>query len=89
VVDVQPAPRDELFVGRRAELAALRGALAAAAAGRGRIVLLVGEPGIGKSRLAEAFEGWARVAGAEVLAGRCFEGPGAPAFWPWAQVLRA
>jgi len=88
-VDVYPAPRDELFVGRTAELGVLRGALAAAAAGQGRIVLLVGEPGIGKSRLAEAFEVWARAAGAEVLAGRCFEGLGAPAFWPWAQVLRA
>src|SRR5262249_35124004 len=63
------ALRDELFVGRTAELGILRDALAAAQAGRGRIVLLVGEPGIGKTRLAEAFEGWAGEAGAAVLGG--------------------
>ena len=50
------------------------------------MVLLVGEPGIGKTRLAEEF---ARHAGAEVLVGRCYEGAGAPAFWPWTQVLRS
>ncbi len=85
----RPSPCDEPFVGRASERAVLRAALATAAAGHGRIVLLAGEPGIGKTWLAEAFAGWAREAGAEVLAGRCFEGSGAPAFWPWTQVLRA
>ena len=76
------------FVGRVRELATLDDARRAAADGAGRVVLLVGEPGIGKTRLAEEF---ARRAGegAEILAGRCFEGPGAPPFWPWSQIVRA
>jgi tetratricopeptide (TPR) repeat protein len=82
------APTRETFVGRARELAILRAALAAAANGQGGIVLLVGEPGIGKTRTAEELAREARAAGAEVLTGRCYEGEGAPAFWPWVQVLR-
>jgi len=48
------------FVGRTSELASLHDALAAALAGRGRLVLLVGEPGIGKTRLAEEIAARAR-----------------------------
>jgi tetratricopeptide (TPR) repeat protein len=77
-----------VFVGRVRELAVLDAALAAARSGRGRVVLVVGEPGIGKTCVAGEFARRAREAGAEVLAGRCYEGPGAPAFWPWAQVVR-
>jgi hypothetical protein len=77
------------FIGRERELALLRGALADALDGRGRLALLVGEPGIGKTRLADEVSVLARDAGAAVLWGRCWEGPGAPAFWPWRQLLRA
>lgn len=80
---------EKSFVGRRGELATLHRAFAAAADGHGRIIMLVGEPGIGKTRTTEEFAAWARDAGAEVLIGRCYEGDGAPAFWPWLQVLRA
>ena len=59
-----------------------------AVAGRGRLFLLVGEPGIGKSRLADEVMHQARVRGAQVLAGRCWEAGGAPAYWPWVQSLR-
>lgn len=75
--------------GRSAELDELRAALRAAAAGRGRFLALTGEPGIGKTRLAEAAADLARGAGALVLWGPCWEGGGAPAYWPWVQVLRA
>ncbi len=85
---MQAAWRD-LFIGRSRELGVLESALAAAATGRGGVVLLAGEPGIGKTRTAAEFARRAREAGAEVLAGRCYEGEGAPAFWPWLQVLRA
>ncbi len=78
-----------IFVGRAKEIVALRVALAAAIGGRGRVVLLVGEPGIGKTRTAEELVREARAVGAEVLTGRCYEGEGTPAFWPWRQVLRA
>src|SRR4029077_5421354 len=64
-------------------------ALAAARDGSGRVVLLVGDPGIGKTRLTEEFSVRAREAGIEGLGGRCFEGPGAPAFWPGMQVVDA
>ena len=78
-----------VFVGREAELAALRAGLDAALAGHGSLFLLVGEPGIGKSRLAEELTRQARVRGARVLVGRCWEAGGAPAYWPWVQSLRA
>ena len=80
------AARD--FVGRERELAELEAALADAFAGHGRLVLLAGEPGIGKSRLAEELAARAVRRGAEVLVGRCWEAGGAPAYWPWVQALR-
>ena len=52
-------------------------------------MLLAGEPGIGKTRLAEELAAQASARGALVLWGRCWEGEGAPAFWPWVQVVRA
>jgi eukaryotic-like serine/threonine-protein kinase len=76
------------FVGREGELAELAADLDAAVAGRGGVVLLAGEPGIGKTRLAEELAARAAEHGALVLWGRCWEGEGAPAFWPWVQVVR-
>jgi DNA-binding SARP family transcriptional activator len=76
------------FVGRERELAELAGGLDDALAGRGRVFLLAGEPGIGKSRLAEELTTDARARGARVLVGRCWEAGGAPAYWPWVQALR-
>jgi DNA-binding CsgD family transcriptional regulator len=76
------------LVGRAGELAALTADLDAAAAGRGGVVLVAGEPGVGKTRLAEELAARATVRGAVVLWGRCWEGAGAPAFWPWVQVVR-
>lgn len=75
--------------GRTPDLALLHSALGAAAAGRGHMVLLAGEPGIGKTRLAEELVARATAAGAAVAWGGSNEGEGAPAFWPWIQVLRA
>jgi eukaryotic-like serine/threonine-protein kinase len=77
------------FVGREGELAALTADLDAAVGGRGGVVLLAGEPGIGKTRLAEELAAQATAREAHVLWGRCWEGEGAPAFWPWVQVVRA
>jgi DNA-binding SARP family transcriptional activator len=76
------------FVGREGELAALVAGLDDVLAGRGRLFLLAGEPGIGKSRLAEELIARARAQGARVLVGRCWEAGGAPAYWPWVQALR-
>jgi DNA-binding SARP family transcriptional activator len=88
VADVDSTGRGT-FVGREVELQALTAALDDAFAGRGRLLLLAGEPGIGKSRLAEEVSGAARRRGAHVLVGRCWEAGGAPAYWPWVQSLRA
>jgi class 3 adenylate cyclase/tetratricopeptide (TPR) repeat protein len=60
------APTPRPFVGRRAELGQFDAALAAAGAGSGAVVVLRGEPGIGKSRLAEEFRRRARDAGFHV-----------------------
>jgi DNA-binding SARP family transcriptional activator/tetratricopeptide (TPR) repeat protein len=76
------------FIGREAELAELIGGLEAAFAGRGGLFLLVGEPGIGKSRLADELIAEAKARGARVLIGRCWEAGGAPAYWPWVQSMR-
>jgi hypothetical protein len=78
-----------VFVGREAELEALRAGLDAALSGRGQVLLLVGEPGIGKTRTSEELATYARLRGAQVLWGRCYEGEGAPAYWPWMQIIRA
>ncbi|MGA9371540.1 MAG: AAA family ATPase, partial [Solirubrobacterales bacterium] len=71
------------------ELERLREAVDAALAGRGSLQLLVGEPGIGKTRAAEELATYARVSGARVYWGRCREDEGAPAYWPWVQAIRA
>ena len=76
------------LVGRDDQLAALDEILADARDGRGRVVLVAGEPGIGKTRLAEEAAQRAAAAGMSVAWGRCHEGDGAPALWPWAQVVR-
>lgn len=76
------------FVGRAAELAALDGALERARGGDGGLVLVTGEAGIGKTRLADEVAGRARTRGLRVLWGRAWEEGGAPPFWPWTQVLR-
>jgi tetratricopeptide (TPR) repeat protein len=83
------AEPDGGFVGRERELEELRAGLGEALSGRGQLLLLAGEPGIGKTALADELAGTARGAGAAVLRGGCFEGGGAPPYWPWLQVLRA
>ena len=76
------------FVGRSDELLALDEALTRAGAGQGRLFLVGGEPGIGKSRLAQECAIRAAGLGFRVLWGRCLEDPGAPPYWPWLQLLR-
>ena len=81
------APRSDRLVGRDAELARLLEALDEAATCL-RVALIEGEPGIGKTRLAEEVGAEATRRGAMVLWGRSFEGGAAPALWPWLPPLR-
>ena len=78
-----------VFVGRQAEMDQLKGALEDVLGGRGRLVTLVGEPGIGKTRISEELATYAGMRGAKVLWGRCYEGGGAPPYWPWVQAIRS
>jgi predicted ATPase len=77
------------FVGRGRELGQLVSALDAARSGHGSLILVTGEPGIGKSRLVDELADAARDRGCSVLFGRSWDGGGAPAYWPWVQVVRA
>ena len=86
---VRSASTGDALVGRARELGALRSALNDAADGMGRLVLLVGEPGIGKTRLAREIAGRALTVGHGVAWGRCVEADGAPPYWPWLQILRS
>jgi len=78
-----------MFVGRQREMGELKAALEDALSGQGRLVMLVGEPGIGKTRTAQELASHAQTIGAQVLWGWCYEAEGAPPFWPWVQPLRA
>jgi DNA-binding SARP family transcriptional activator len=75
------------MVGRDDDLAALHEAWERARGGAATFVVLTGEPGIGKSRLAAELVGAARAEGAGVCVGRCSQDDGAPPLWPWGQVL--
>lgn len=75
--------------GRAAEWDALHRAWKGAAAGRGRVVLVGGEAGTGKSRLADDFVRWVSASGGVVLRGRGFEASGGVPFGPMVEALRS
>jgi transcriptional regulator with XRE-family HTH domain len=75
------------FVGRYAELAALLAKLEAAVSGGSGFAMIVGEAGIGKTRLAHEFAHAAQAQGVTVLSGRCVEGDWRPPFGPWAEAI--
>jgi len=89
ITSISDGRETAVFVGRERELAEMTVGLQDAIGGKGRLFLLSGEPGIGKSRLAEEVARYARNRGGRVLVGRCWEAGGAPAFWPWVQSLRS
>lgn len=77
----------EAWVGRDGELSKLDFALGEARLGTGRLVLLSGEPGIGKSRTADELSRRASGQGFLVAWGRAWEAEGTPAFWPWIEAF--
>jgi len=82
-----PVPSSSYFVGREEELQALRACCEKAAQGSGRVVVITGEPGIGKTRLAEAFTDLAQAQGAVVLRGRWYESREIPPYVGFSEAL--
>ena len=81
------SPADRL-IGREPALAAASSVLGDALSGSGQFLMISGEAGIGKSAMLAALISQAGPVPL-VLRGFCWEGDGAPPYWPWAQVLRA
>jgi DNA-binding CsgD family transcriptional regulator len=77
------------MVGRESELGVLEAALAGNAAGNGRVLLVAGDAGIGKTALLRAFVARARSARAAVLVGECSESGAARPFGPFVEILRS
>jgi hypothetical protein len=78
----------EALLGRGPELTRMVAGLALLASGRGSAFLLVGEPGIGKTRLADEVAAEAGRRAVPVAWGRSWDAGGAPAYWPWTQILQ-
>ena len=78
-----------VFVGREPELEQMRAMVEDTLAGQGGVLLLAGDPGIGKTRTAEQLATYAGVRGARVCWGRCHEAEGAPPYWPWSEAIRS
>ncbi|MFN2419332.1 MAG: AAA family ATPase [Candidatus Limnocylindria bacterium] len=76
------------LIGRATQLELIGLHLAGLDESRGALVLLTGEPGIGKTRLAEETLARARALGARTAWTTAWQGEGAPPLWPWADLLR-
>ena len=74
-------------MGRARELAVVDEALAAVATGQGRLLILVGEPGVGKTRLAQEITRKAHAQGFRVITGRCYEPQQTIAYYPFLEAL--
>jgi hypothetical protein len=83
----RPFPGAERFIGRADELRQVLAACAAAEGGHGSLIAVSGEAGIGKTRFCEEVMGRARHGGLTVVYARCWADGGAPALWPWQQIL--
>ena len=77
------------IIGRRRERSALLGSLDRLGRGDGGLVLIAGEPGIGKTTLLQELGRTASATAAAVHASQCSGNVGAPAFWPWSRALRS
>lgn len=80
--------RPDPLVGRGTELASLRRDLESARVGRGRLTLVSGPPGIGKTRLLEEVAERARASGFGTAVARCGDAEGTPSLWAWEELLR-
>jgi tetratricopeptide (TPR) repeat protein len=79
--------RDTKFVGRSKEVTRIEESLSALTNGQGSVLMLVGEPGIGKSTLARFAVASASERQISTHLGFCWEAGEAPPYWPWTQAL--
>ncbi|MET0865358.1 MAG: AAA family ATPase [Nakamurella sp.] len=77
------------LVGRDNQLEQLRTLLVQAQSGSSTAAMLIGEPGIGKSRLLRELARSAADSGFLVVSGSCSQDDGAPSLWPWLRILAA
>ncbi len=77
-----------VFVGRQSEMDLISRLLDGAKSGKGCFLGISGEPGIGKTRLAEAAAATARTKGFITFWGQCHDGQYIPPYWPWKEPLR-
>ena len=84
--DIAPTARMPL-IGREKELGEARTFLARLTTGKGGVLLIGGEPGVGKTRLSTAILEEARAQRALCVTGHCYEMEGMPAFTPFAEIL--
>ncbi|MEU8253687.1 AAA family ATPase [Micromonospora inaquosa] len=82
------ARRGDAIIGRDHPAGLLRAELDRATTSHGGLVLVTGEPGIGKTTLVTSAAREARQRGALVLGAACWDSDSAPGYWPWVQVLR-
>src|SRR5262249_28600801 len=75
------------FAGRNDGMARMARLPPRAQAGEGALVMVVGEPGIGKTRTADELAELARREGTRVLSGRCYEGEWAPPYGPFVEAI--
>ncbi len=87
-IRMEPKAPESSFIGRERELEALTVGLERTLAGVGRLVMLAGDAGIGKTRLSQEVAKIAAQQGATILWGRCYDQRGAPPYWPWMQAIR-
>lgn len=87
VADHSPSDTGTKLVGRDVERAELLLGIRKAAAGRGALVVLAGEAGVGKSHLADDALAAARVLGCHTLVGRCYEEDSTPPLIPFVEIL--
>ncbi len=78
-----------VFVGRGEQMDVLRAGLEETMSGRGRFLIIEGELGIGKSRMAHELSVFAGECGAKVLWGWADEAGASSSYWPWVQAIRA